>query len=113
VDRMATDTESRVKKSRFYEEVLTVAEQGEIGAALAVEGLDEEVAALRIRLKKALKASPGNLRLVLQGMDVLRRMVATKYELSGGDKEAFSAFAEETLRRLRERGEGDGNDGDA
>jgi hypothetical protein len=92
-------------KRRFYAQALSEAEQADLGTALEVEGVDEEIATLRLRLRTALKANSEDLPLLLRGMDVLRRMVATKYGLSRKEKEALeSAFAEETLRRMQERG---------
>lgn len=102
VAKTAVDAGAR----RFYEQALTEAERADFAVALEVEGFEEEVAALRLRLRTALK-NPEDLALVLRGMDVLRRMVATRYDLSKPDEQALgSAFAEETLRRVVERGEG-------
>jgi hypothetical protein len=109
---VVTSDETEVSKRRFYEAALTAAEQAEVRGAMEVQGLDEELAALRVRLRSAIHDKPEDLALMLRGMDVLRRMVAVKYGLTRGDSEALSAFAEETLRRLRERG-GDGAGPDA
>ena len=94
---------------RFYEQALTAAENEELGRAQEVGGLDEEIAALRLRLRRVLQDSPKDIALMLRGMDVLRRLVATRYALSRADEDALdSAFVEETRRRLRERREGGG-----
>jgi hypothetical protein len=99
----------KTDKRRFYSQALSAAELADLGMALAVDGFDEEIAALRLRLRGALKERPGDMELVLRGMDTLRRMVASKYGLSRDDKLALgSAFVQETLRRMRERGEGGG-----
>ncbi len=92
---------------RFYEQALSEAERAALGEALEVEGFDEEIAALRVRLRSAIEAHPKDMTLMLRGMDVLRRLVAAKYGLSREDKkELKSAFVAETLRRMEERGEG-------
>ena len=101
----------RPAKRGFYKRALSQAEQASLGDALQVEGFDEEIAALRLRLRSVIKEYPADLALMLRGMDVLRRLVASKYGLSRGDQKALdSAFAAETLRRLEERGEGGEND---
>ena len=98
-------------KRRFYEQALSEAERADLGLALEVDGFDEEIAALRLRLRSAMKEQAEDLPLMLRGMDVLRRMVASKYGLSRGDQRRLSeAFAEETLRRMEERGEGGDDD---
>ena len=95
----------RPSKRSFYTQGLTEAERADFAAALQAEGLDEEVAALRLLVRKAYLKYGEDLPLVLRGMDLLRRMVATKYGLSKADQEALNtAFAEESLRRVRERG---------
>jgi hypothetical protein len=101
------------KTQRFYEQALSEAEQADLGSALDVQGFDAEIAALRLRLRTALKDQPEDLALVLRGFDVLRRMVATKYGLTREERDALnSAYVEETLRRLVDRAES-GDDVDA
>ena len=104
---MVTKVARKPSKHRFYEQALTKAEQSQLGEALDVAGIDEEIAALRLRLRKAISESPEDMPLILRGMDVMRRMVATKYGLSREDQRGLEfAFAQETLRRIEERGEG-------
>jgi hypothetical protein len=111
---MVTKAPRKLDKRRFYEQALSEAERADFGAALKVEGFDEEIAALRLRLRTSLKDRPADLELMLRGMDVLRRLVASKYGLSRSDKASLSsAFVEETLRRVEERGEGGDDDDDA
>ena len=95
---------------RFYVEALSEAERAGLDEALEVEGFEEEIAALRLRLRSAIEERPQDVALMLRGMDVLRRMLAAKYGLTRGDQKDCSAYAEETLRRLRERAEGGSND---
>jgi hypothetical protein len=101
----------RKTAKHFYEQALSQAERAAFSEALEVDGFDEEIAALRLRLRSVIEAEPKDLALMLRGMDVLRRLVASKYGLSRKDQKALdSAFAAETLRRLEERGEGGEND---
>ena len=104
-----TRPKQRPAKRRFYAQALTEAERAELPAALRVEGVDEEIAALRLRLRTAMGGDPEMLALVVRGMDVLRRLVVAQYGLSRADEEALqTAFAAETERRIKERGEGGG-----
>jgi hypothetical protein len=64
----------------FYQESLTEAEKWEW--AREMEGLDEEVALLRVRLKEALEERPGDMQLIAKGIDLLVKAVAAKYRLS-------------------------------
>ncbi|MCS7276903.1 MAG: hypothetical protein NZ695_07820 [Dehalococcoidia bacterium] len=66
----------------FYEEALSEAERLELEQAREVEGLDEEIAVLRVRLKRALREHPQDLALIAKGVDMLVKAVAARYRLS-------------------------------
>ena len=77
----------RVRRPRqtprsFYAKALTEAERADLPLALEVEGVDEEIALLRLRLRTALTESPDDLTLMLKGIDLLAKAVATRYRLS-------------------------------
>ena len=73
--------------ANFYARALTEAEQIELSQALEVEGLDGEIALLRLRLKEMLSEHPENMPLMLRGMELLVKAVGTKYRLSKDAKE--------------------------
>ncbi|MEE8369352.1 MAG: hypothetical protein V3S00_01135 [Dehalococcoidia bacterium] len=54
----------------------------ELGQAQKVDGLDDEIALLRVRLKRAVDERPEDLQLLVRGMDLLVKAVATRYRLS-------------------------------
>ena len=64
----------------FYQESLSEAERWE--RARQMEGLDEEVALLRVRLKETLEERPQDMQLIAKGVDLLVKAVAAKYRLS-------------------------------
>lgn len=72
----------RQSPKSFYAQALTEAERADLPAALKVEGMDDEIALLRLRLRTALTESPDDLTLMLRGIDLLARAVATRYRLS-------------------------------
>lgn len=72
----------RPRAARFYEEALSQAERLDLEAARRVEGLDEEIALLRLQLKRALEEQPQNLQLMVKGMELLVRAVSARYRLS-------------------------------
>ncbi len=72
----------RASLSNFYQEALTEAEQLELSQAQDVEGLDQEIAVLRVRLKAALREHPQDLPLIAKGLDMLVKAVAARYRLS-------------------------------
>ena len=65
----------------FYEQALTSAEKADLETAREVQGLDEEIAVLRLRLRRAIEEQPENFGLMLRGIDILARLVARRYRL--------------------------------
>lgn len=84
----------------FYRRALTEAERLDLARAQEVEGLDDEIALLRVRLKKALEERPQDLRLLVQGLDLLVKAVATRYRLSPKAKRDLADSLAATLNSL-------------
>ena len=76
----AAKTSRRRQAIGFYREALGEAERWE--RARQMEGLDEEVALLRVRLKETLEERPQDMQLIAKGVDLLVKAVAAKYRLS-------------------------------
>ncbi len=66
----------------FYEEALSQAERVRFSRAKQIQGLDEEIALLRVRLNRLAEEQPENLELLIKGIGMLVRAVSTKYKLS-------------------------------
>ena len=66
----------------FYAAALSEAERVLLPQARKMEGLDEEIALLRVRLKAALEEHPEDLPLLLKCLELLVKAVAAKYRLS-------------------------------
>lgn len=82
----------------FYGSALDAAERIELDAAAEVEGLDEEIAVLRVKLRKALSKHPEDLPLMLRGIDLLVKAVSARYRLS---KQAEEDLAESIAGVIR------------
>ncbi len=83
------------RKHGFYSSVLSEAEQLDFAMAIGVEGLDEEIALLRVKIKSLAQQDPENVKLMMKAVTNLERLVRTKYnfrnEDKGGIKEAVAA----------------------
>ncbi|MCH7617597.1 MAG: hypothetical protein J4N36_00290 [Chloroflexi bacterium] len=66
----------------FYAAALTDAERLQLAEARRVDGLDEEIALLRVRLRSALEQRPEDFDLLRDGIALLVRAVSTQYRLS-------------------------------
>jgi hypothetical protein len=90
----------RPSPRNFYRQALTEAEREHLDGATSAEGLDDEIALLRILVRRELEADPENLRLVLQGLTLLVRAVATRYRLEPDDQQALEERLVEAVRSL-------------
>ena len=88
---MAAETASTGNRGAFYEDAMNEAEQAAIQIAREVEGVDEELVVLRLRLRTLAQAEGFDLTLLLRSLDVLRRLVETKHKLTKTQRVAFEA----------------------
>ena len=70
------------RPQEFYEEALSKAERVRLSRAKQIQGLDEEIALLRLRLSRLTEEQPENLELLIKGIGMLVRAVSAKYKLS-------------------------------
>ena len=67
----------------FYTVALKEAEQAALEDARELEGLDEEIAVLRVKLQTALSEHPEDYTLLMRGVDLMVRAVSARYRISG------------------------------
>jgi len=84
----------------FYQAALTEAERLLLSQAEEIEGLDEEIALLRLRLRQALQEHPENTELLLKGVAMLVKAVATKYRLSPAAKQNLTEAITQVLKEV-------------
>ncbi len=75
----------------FYGSALDAAGRIELEAAEGIEGLDREIALLRVKLREVLSERPQDMQLMLRGVDLLVKAVSARYRLS---KQAEEDLAE-------------------
>lgn len=89
--KAAPPEESRPRRPRslrgFYARAISEAERAVLEHAAEVEGLDEEIALLRSKLRQALAERPDDMDLLLKGIGLLVRAVSARYRLSGDAKQ--------------------------
>ncbi len=90
----------RLSVRNFYRQGLNEAEQLELGDAQEVEGLADEIAMLRVKLKTALAEHPGDLKLMTAGVGMLVKAVAAQYRLSPKAKKELAESITAVLNSL-------------
>ena len=86
------------RKHGFYSKVLDESEQLDFELATGVEGIDDEIALLRVKIKSILCHDPENIRLITQATDALARLIRTKYNISKEDKKGLKEAIANVLR---------------
>ena len=91
---------SRSSKRGFYARALSEAEQVLLPEAKEVEGLDEEIALLRVKLATALEEHPDDMPLVMRGIDLLVKAVTAKYRLSKKSQDNLAEAIDVVLKEI-------------
>ena len=73
---------TKIDRNEFYADVLSEAERARLEAAREMEGIDEEVAILRIMLRDQIMRNPDKAEKLFKGMNMLMKAVSTQYKLS-------------------------------
>jgi hypothetical protein len=70
------------RKHGFYSRVLDEAEKLDFETAADVNGIDDEIALLRVKIKSVLEKDPENVKLIMQATNMLAGMVKTRYHIT-------------------------------
>jgi hypothetical protein len=105
----------RVRQTQrgFYAKALSEAEQIALSEAIQVEGVDEELALLRVRLREVIKNSAGDLPLMFTGIELLARVVATRYRLGKTGRDEVQEALVSAFTELKQAMSGGEEEGDA
>jgi hypothetical protein len=88
------------RKHGFYSHVLDEAEQRDFELATEVEGLDDEIALLRVKIKSIVAHDPENLSLIMQATGTLARLLRTKYNIGKNDRKSLMAAIGNVLKDI-------------
>ena len=69
------------RKHGFYAKVLTEAEQLDLEVASGIEGIDDEIDLLRVKIKHCCLEDPENIAILLEATSALARLIKIKYNL--------------------------------
>jgi hypothetical protein len=74
---------SSKKDANFYTPALDVAERLDFDLAAGVNGIDDEIALLRVEIKKAMAGGDArNLRVLVIATNALERLIRTRYQIT-------------------------------
>ena len=96
--RGAPKGNQNARKHGFYSKVLDDAEQLDFELATGVEGMDDEIALLRVKIKSILENDPENIRLIMQATNTLAGLVKTRYNIAKEQKKGLKEAIGNVLR---------------
>jgi len=96
--RGAPKGNQNARKHGFYSKVLDEAEQFDFELASGVEGIDDEIALLRVKIKSILENDPENIRLIMQATNALARLVKARYNITKEQKKGLKEAIGNVLR---------------
>ena len=82
-------------RENFYASVL---DEADLIEAAKVEGVDDELAALRVRLKNMLKERPEDYELMLKGAQLIVRAAGARYRMSAQSKDELGSAIAGVIR---------------
>ncbi len=86
------------RKHGFYSRVLDEMEQADFEQATDVEGIDEEIALLRVKIKSVVQRDPENIKLIMQALNTLARLLRTRYNIGKEDKKGLKEAIANVLK---------------
>ena len=96
----APKDKQRAKKQGFYSMVLDEAERLDFELASGVNGIDDEITLLRVKIKSILGDEPKNVRLLVEATNALERLVKTRYKITKEQRKGLREAIGNVLRDI-------------
>ncbi|OGN88607.1 MAG: hypothetical protein A2158_01535 [Chloroflexi bacterium RBG_13_46_14] len=96
--RGAPKGNQNARKHGFYSKVLDEKEQAAYDEAIFVEGIDEEIALLRVKMISLLERDPENIRLISQAANTLIKLILIKHDVDRNDPKSMKKAIYTVLR---------------
>ena len=87
-------------KHGFYSRALSEADALEMEQAIYVEGVDQEIALLRIKLRDLVHTHPDRIDLHLEAANTIARLVRTRYHISKEQKKSLKEAIAKVLTEV-------------
>ena len=98
--RNAPTSRQSARSRGFYEKVLDEAEQLDFKLAHGVNGIDDEIALLRVTIKSILGDDPKNVKLIVDTTKTLERLIRTKYKITKEQRKGLKEAIGTVLRDI-------------
>ena len=97
----ASKSNQSARRQGFYSRVLDEAERLDFELASGVDGIDDEIALLRVEIRKALMGDDSkNLKLLVEATNALERLIRTKYKITREQRKGLKEAIGNVLRDI-------------
>jgi hypothetical protein len=87
------------EKHGFYSKVFAEAERIDLDTASGIEGIDDEIALLRLEIKKAISGGDErNLLLLVKASTALEKLIRTRYQVTSAQRKGLKEAIENVIR---------------
>jgi hypothetical protein len=91
----------KTERESFYDKLFDAAEKIDFDRACGVEGIDDEIALIRLEIVKVVSGGDAaNLRLLVQATNALERLIRTRYEISRDQRKSIREAIGNVLREI-------------
>lgn len=88
--RVAPKGKRNARRQGFYAKVLDEAEKLDFERASGVEGIDEEIALIRLEIKKAIAdGDDRSLQMLVKATNALDRLIRTRYQITAAQRKGL------------------------
>jgi hypothetical protein len=98
--RGAQPGNQNARKHGFYSRALDEADRLEMEEAIYVEGIDQEIALLRIKLRELIENHPDRIDLHLEAANTIARLIRTRYQISKEQKKSLKEAITKVLAEV-------------
>ena len=84
----------------FYGRALDEAEKVELEEASHIEGIDEELALLRVKLRELLEEQPERIDLHFEAANLIARLVRTRYQITKEQKKSLKEAIQKVMTEV-------------
>jgi len=98
--RGARKGNQNARKHGFYSRALDEAEKVELEEAAFVEGIDDEIALLRVKLRELIEDHPERIDLHFEAANTIARLVRTRYQITREQKKSLKEAIAKVLTEV-------------
>jgi hypothetical protein len=96
--RAAAKGNQKARKPGFYAQVMDEADRLDFELAAGVNGIDDEIALLRVKIRSALEHEPENIKFIMEATNTLARLLKIRFDISKEQKKGLKEAIGNVLR---------------